>query len=134
MEGRGYLRVNVRKARETLPIEGAFVQIYGSDEAGNNSGVLYSLRTDADGITETVELSAPPAALSMKPGDPQPYGIYNITVQKEGYGRVENIGVPVFDGVLSTQPVQLIPLSEFLDGEESEMRIFESPTGENPLL
>ncbi len=132
--GRGYLRVVVRKARETLPIEGALVQIYGSDPEGDNTDVLYSLVTDEDGLTEVVELSAPPASLSMTPGDPAPYGVYNITVQKDGYGRVENVGAPVFDGVLSTQPVQLIPLSEFLAGEESETRIFESQSGENPLL
>ncbi len=132
--GRGYLRVVVRKARETLPIEGAFVQVYGSDAAGDNTDVLFSLRTDADGVSETVQLPAPPAALSMKPGDPAPYSVYNVTVQKDGYGRVENVGVPIFDGVVSTQPVQLVPLSEFAAGEESEMRIFETPTGENPLL
>ena len=131
--GRGYLRVIVRKARETLPIEGAFVQIYGG-KAGEGSDLLYSLRTDTDGITDTVELTAPPAALSMKPGDPAPYGVYNITVQKDGYGTVENVGVPIFDGVVSTQPVQLIPLSEFRTDGESELRIFETPTGENPLL
>ncbi|MBQ8747257.1 MAG: hypothetical protein IJZ08_05250 [Clostridia bacterium] len=131
--GRGYLRVIVRKARETLPIEGAFVRIY-SGEAGEGSVLLYSLRTNEDGITDTVQLTAPPAALSMKPGDPAPYGVYNITVQKDGYGTVENVGVPIFDGVISTQPVQLIPLSEFRTDGESELRIFETPTGENPLL
>lgn len=132
--GRGFLRVAVRKARETLPIEGAFVQVYGSGAMGENTDVLYSLTTDEDGLTEVVELAAPPAALSMTPGNPAPYGVYNITVQKEGYGRVENVGAPVFDGVLSVQPVNLVPLSEFGDGDESEMRIFETPAGENPLL
>ena len=132
--GKGYLRVSVRAAREAFPIAGALVQVWNADREGEDNGVMYSLRTDEDGLTEAVELSAPAAALSLTPGAAAPYGVYNITVQKEGYGSVENVGVPVFDGVVSTQPVQLIPLSEFQSLPESEMRVYGTPTAENPLL
>ena len=132
MPGRGYLRVVVRTANGTLPVSDAEVLIYGSDEDSGNTGVLYSLRTGVDGRTVMVELPAPPRALSMTPGNPAPYARYNITVHRDGYGSVQNIGVPVFDGVVSTQPVTLIPLSEF---EESRPeRIVETPEGGNPLL
>ena len=43
-----------------------------------------------------------------------------------------NIGVPVFAGVVSTQPVTLIPLSEF--EEDRPERILETPEGSNPLV
>ena len=45
---------------------------------------------------------------------------------------MRNIGVPIFDGVLSTQRVTLIPLSEF--ETDREERIVESVPGQNPLL
>lgn len=132
--GRGYLRVSVRAAREALPIPDALVLVTGSDRENDDTDAIYSLRTDEDGLTEVVELSAPSASLSMTPGNPKPYGVYNITVQKDGYGSVENVGVPIFDGIVSTQPVALVPLSEFETDPEGERRTFGTPTAENPLL
>lgn len=132
MPGRGYLRVVVRTADGVLPLRDAEVLIYASDRENDNTGVLYSLRTDEDGRTEVVELDAPPRALSMTPGDPAPFARYNVTVHKEGYGSVQNIGVPVFAGVVSTQPVTLVPLSEF--EEDRPEQILETPEGSNPLV
>lgn len=132
--GQGYLRVTVRAGGNAIPIPGALVLIHGGDREGDVTGVLYSLRTDANGQTQTVSLPTPSASLSLQPGDPSPYGQYNVTVQKEGYGSVENVGVPVFDGIVSNQPVVLIPLTEFEPRPSGERRVFPSPAGENPLL
>ncbi|MBO5670196.1 MAG: carboxypeptidase regulatory-like domain-containing protein [Clostridia bacterium] len=132
--GQGFLRVSVRAGRDAIPIPDALVLIHDDDRAGDSTDVLFSLRTDENGRTEAVPLPAPAASLSLTPGDLAPYGRYNVTVQKEGYGAVENVGVPVFDGVVSTQPVVLIPLTEFEPSPAGERRVFPSPTGENPLL
>ena len=132
LPGSGYLRVVVRTAGGALPVANASVRIYASDEENEESGVLYVLLTDRDGRTETVVLATPPRALSMVPGNPRPFGRYNVTVQKEGYGNVQNIGVPVFDGIVSTQNVTLVPLSEF-EASRPEI-IVESGSGNNPLF
>jgi len=63
--GKGYLRVSVRAAREAFPIAGALVQVWNADREGDNTGLLYSMRTDEDGLTAPVELSAPAAAPSV---------------------------------------------------------------------
>ena len=132
--GEGFLQVRVWAGEEAIPIPDARVFVFGSDRAEEGTGVLYSLRTDADGKTPVVPLLTPPAAESMTPGYPAPFGRYNVTVQKEGYGTVENVGVPVFDGIVSNQPVRLVPLSEFQTDAEGVRRVYESPSGENPLL
>lgn len=131
MTGIGRLRIAVNTANGALPVSGASVQVYSADQA-SGAGLLYSLRTGAGGLTETVELAAPPRAESLVPGVPAPYARYNIAVEKDGYGGVRNIGVPIFDGIVSTQPVTLVPLSEFESSREEE--IVESAAGENPLL
>jgi hypothetical protein len=113
-------------------IVGAQVSIFASDSENDATGILYSLRTDEDGLTPTVELAAPPRILSMTPGTAVPYGRYTVSVQKDGYGTVLNIGVPIFDGVVSNQSTTLIPLSEFETGREE--RIVETPAEGNPLL
>ena len=129
--GRGKLQVVVRTADGVLPVADAAIRIYASDREADNTGILYSLRSDRSGLSDTVELDAPPRSLSLTPGNPVPYARYNIAVQKEGYGTVRNIGVPVFDGVLSTQQVTLIPLSEFERNREES--IVESDPAADPL-
>ena len=130
--GSGGLRVFVQTAGGVLPVEGASGEIFGTDAEGGENGILYVLRSGRDGQTPAVNLPAPPRGLSMSPGDPMPYARYNITVRRDGYGTVQNIGVPVFDGVVSTQPVILVPLDAF-ETDRPE-KIMEMPAGGNPLL
>lgn len=110
---KGYLKISVTEAGGTIPIKGALVVIteYGDDD-GESGNVLYSLTTDNGGYTPTVALDAPVKSESMMPGAYQPYALYNINVVFDGYYPVESVGVPVFAGVTSIQPINLLPLSE----------------------
>ncbi len=128
--GNGFLRVIVRTAGGALPVADATVNIYGSDPQNGNTGLLYSLRTGIDGLTPPVELPAPPRAQSLTPGTPTPFARYNIEVRKEGYNGVTNLGAPVFDGIVSAQPVLLLPT---VQGDETGERIVESPETGNAL-
>lgn len=111
-EGRGFLRIRVLSAGGALPVEGAVVLISDYNGEDSEGTLLYSLRTDEGGLTQTASLPAPPSLASQSPGNGQPYSLYNVTVMKEGYYTVENIGVMVFDEVVAIQPVNLLPLSE----------------------
>lgn len=128
--GSGFLRVIVQTAGGALPVEGAAVDIYGSDRENGNTGLLYSLETGIDGLTPPVELPAPSRAESLTPGTPTPFARYNVEIFKEGYERVTNLGVPVFDGIVSTQPVLLLPT---VRGDETGEIIVESPETGNAL-
>ena len=128
--GNGFLRVIVQTAGGALPVEGASVDIYGSDRGNGNTGLLYSLETGIDGLTPPVELPAPPRAESLTPGTPTPFARYNVEIFKEGYNRVTNLGVPVFDGIVSSQPVLLLPT---VLGDETGESIVESPETGNAL-
>lgn len=100
-----------------MPVEGAIVHVKPYYESGGAGDILYSLRTDESGLTDSVLLPAPPRELSQAPEAPVlPYAEYNVTVFKDGYRITENIGVPVFDGISSVQTVNLIPLAEGADG------------------
>ncbi len=124
----GYLAVKVTTASEGIPVENAIVYIKDYPDEGT-SDVLYSLRTNVDGATRKVELQAPPKADSLRPGSPAlPYSQYIISVQKDGFNSVENIGVPIFSGITSIQSVNMIPLTEdqLLNGETGEFSFFEN--------
>ncbi len=126
----GALKVRVYTANEAIPIENAAVHIrkYTNGEQGA-SDLLFSLRTDADGITEAVSLPAPSIENSLSPNEGAiPYSLYIVTVKKSGYNSVESIGVPVFPEITSIQSVNLTPLTErqILNGLGGETIFFEN--------
>lgn len=109
----GYIRVHVANSGGAFPVEGAMVYITDYNE--ENGELLYTLRTNSSGMTQTVAVPAVPIAESLTPGAPgadNPYTMYNIRVMKEGYYTAESIGVPVFEGIVSIQTFNLQPLTE----------------------
>ncbi len=133
----GYLKVRVTEANGTIPVENAVVTVseYTANpgeatETGETGDIIYSLRTNSGGLTETVTLPTPPAADSENPGAYQPYAVYNVTVDYPGFYSVTGVGVPIFPGVIAVQPVNLMPISEegTMSGEVGRrMMIFETP-------
>ncbi len=107
--GIGYLKIRAVSAGGAFPVSGA-VAIITDEESGN---ILYSLRTDISGLTETVALPAPPKGLSQTPGAAvPPYSTYTVQVTKDGYFGIESYTVPVFEGITSIQRADLIPKGE----------------------
>ena len=104
------LRVWVTTARQAIPIEGARVVI--TKEGGGENQLVKILTTNQDGSTATVDLPAVPAEYSQKPGYPHPYTLYTIEISKSGYFTIRNNHVPLYGGITTVQPADLIPLPE----------------------
>ncbi len=109
--GVGYLIVNVSTARGAIPLSDATVTVYY--EEADNTGVYRVLTTNMSGKTEKIALPAPARALSESPGNEHPYATYTVTTEKDGYYTVTGTAVPIFDGITSIQPVEMLPLSEY---------------------
>lgn len=116
--GEGTLLVQVSTADRALPIADASVIV--SEMTSEGETLVRIMRTNQSGRTEKLPLAAPPAANSQSPGKTDRYSRYNVRVDYPGYYTTENIGVPIFDGQTSIQPVALIPLPE---GEENGKRV-----------
>ena len=99
--------VRVTTARGAIPLEDAQVRIRREDP--QDSGILYALRTDRDGLTKKVTLSTPPLSNSESPQGGVPYATYGVDVFKEGYAPLSFHNVPVFPGVVSVQPAVMVP-------------------------
>lgn len=106
----GYLVVRVSTALGAIPLQNATVNIRSS--APDASGVIYTLMSDMDGITQKVELPAPPRELSEHPGEAVPFSSWNVDVFKEGYVPVSFQSIPVYSSIVSVQPAVLVPISE----------------------
>ena len=107
----GYLVIRATTASEALPLENATVTVYG--ELPDFSAVIVQTETGPDGLTPKLELLTPPRSLSETPDSARrPYASYRISVDREGYYPITLQGVPVFSGITSVQPADLIPLME----------------------
>ena len=121
----GYLIVRVSTARGAIPLENASVSIRGGTT--ESSGVIYSLTSNRDGLSEKIALPAPARSASQSPGTDVPYSLWNVDVFKEGYIPVSYQNVPVYSSIVSVQPAVMIPIGENL---YSPTRINESGSAE----
>lgn len=108
----GFLRFSVSTAYNTIPLKDATVYVYTDPSNGDEGTLLYTLTTNVDGLTETVTLPTPPLSESLSPEYPKPYSTYNVFAAKQGYYPTEGRTVPLFPGITSIQPINLIPVSE----------------------
>jgi len=106
----GYLIVKVSTARGAIPLENASVSIRGATR--ESSDIIYSLRSDADGLTKKIPLPAPAKAMSEVPGNAFPFSVWNIDVIKDGYSPIYFQNVPIYASITSIQPAIMVPLSE----------------------
>lgn len=66
--------------------------------------------TDQNGKTEYIPLYAPDKQLSLtQDNDARPYETYNIEVRLNGFDMQQIIGIQIFAGVRSYQPIGMIP-------------------------
>lgn len=104
-ESDGGILVHVRTARGVEPVAGAAVLIT-SEQDGMQSLISVQI-TDESGDVPEVRVPAPPSdADQQHPA----YSVYGISVYAEGYYREHSTDVPVFEGVVSVQNFDLIPL------------------------
>ena len=106
----GTLVVNITVADGALPLRDAKIRITGADE--ENREIVYSIRSDIDGISEVISLPTPEKALSLAPGaTASSYAVYDIAVSSEGYYTKRIYNVPVFEGTETILPVNMLPLA-----------------------
>ena len=106
----GFLKMQVFTARGAIPVQGAQVTV--SRRIGEGDHVFSSALTDRDGLIAPIPLPAPDRSLSEEPesqGEPVPFATYNIRTEYPGHVTVENFNVPIFDGIVSIQPVSMTP-------------------------
>lgn len=107
-EEEGQLMVDVTDRVNNRPIDGASVSI---SYAGDPQDTLEQLTTDSNGMTEEIDLAAPPRSYSEYPlSDVQPYSEYNLIITAPGYEPTTISGSEIFSGELSIQPVRLNPV------------------------
>lgn len=107
MSDAGQLQVRVTSSIGFLPVENASIEI---SYTGDPSSVIEKLSTDKNGVSETIDLDAPPLEYSMEPSENQPYSEYTIRVYAPDFNTITITGSELMPTVKSIQNVSLTPL------------------------
>ena len=107
MSDAGQLQVRVTSSSGFLPVENASIEI---SYTGDPSSVIEKLSTDKNGVSETIDLDAPPLEYSMEPSENQPYSEYTIRVSAPDFNTITITGSELMPTVKSIQSVSLTPL------------------------
>lgn len=107
MSDAGQLQVRVTSSGGFLPVENASIEI---SYTGDPSSVIEKLSTDKNGVSETIDLDAPPLEYSMEPSENQPYSEYTIRVSAPDFNTITVTGSELMPTVKSIQNVSLTPL------------------------
>ena len=113
----GFLRIELFVGERTNPVTSEHVEIRHDGE------ILYTLRTDHNGMTELITLAAPCLADCDRITNPPARDRYDVLIcGGDLYRRVFVQGVQVFDGETSILSIELTPL---FPGEEREVNVEE---------
>jgi len=120
----GKLRAHVVTASDSLPIEGA--RVLTRDKQGN---LLFDQLTDANGMTDYVDLEAPDPSLTLNPETAaRSYSIYDVEVTAAGFHPVIVHDVEIIAGTSSYLPVFMHPNLES-DINNNITRVFRRNAG-----
>lgn len=101
----GLLKVQAYRAREAIPQSGVGVKV--STYIGDRERTFFEGVTDENGIIDNIKLPAPPRANSLESGDPHPTATYLLSASEEGFIPI-TIGITIFDGIKTIQPLPMI--------------------------
>ncbi len=118
----GYLQVFAFTGNEAEPLPGARVIV---TRPSDTTELLYANTiTDRSGLSPVIPLPSVDPALTLEPGNTEPYIAYNIQVSALGFSPVLFESVPVYGGNGVTQPAALVPL---IPGDNGNIpRVFRS--------
>lgn len=105
-DGLGSVIVVVTGGNSTIPLKGATVTIYDSQ----NGEVIERVLTDESGKTAFISLPAPLKSESLVPAlqGEVVFAIYDIKAEAEGYITDTKLNVPIFDDTVSIQQFNLV--------------------------
>ena len=114
------LVVRVTSAGGAIPIADALVVVTRDQ---NGETIIEGSRiTDQSGLTEPLVLSAVDPSLTLSPGTVIPSILYDVSVAAPDHYRTRVSRIPLYGGIPTELPVSLVPLPEFAEQDDRELR------------
>ena len=104
----GRLKIQCFRGSDYVPIDGAKINVKGTE--GSESLGIYDLVTDSAGLTQVIDLGAPPLEYSLDIyNHKMPYSLYDITVEKNGFKPIVIKGCQILPTQTAFQICNLKP-------------------------
>ncbi|MEG1500530.1 MAG: hypothetical protein RR396_01090 [Clostridiales bacterium] len=113
---KGFLKVQTYTARRNFPVADAQIEISKNFPQGKYT--IGILKTDQAGATSEIVLPAADKSLSEHPGSANAYTTFDIIIKHPSFVEVRIHNIPVFEGILSLQEVDLIPIATAPDQQK----------------
>lgn len=118
----GYIQVHAYTSQAQIPLQDVAIMVTTPE------GQAIAMRlTDRNGKIEPIPINVPDLSASQTPDTGIiPYTNVNIYARKKDYEQIESETTQVFANTITTQDLEMIPLSEFPD-QWSKKEIFRTP-------
>ena len=103
----GNLLFQVTGGQGAFPVAGAKIVII--KDLDDTHAFSVTEMTDESGRTQGMYLPAPSRNLSQTPGNGDVFAKYRAEITAAGYIPVQVVDIPVFDGIVTIQPVDMQP-------------------------
>ncbi len=124
MSATGFIQVHAYASNAQIPIKDVAVAI--TDVSG--TAIALRLTNRSGKLDAPVEITVPDLAAGQSPDTGiTPYSLVNIYAKAENYEEIEVRNVQVFPGTVTSQNLELIPLSE-LPAYWNQVEIFNMPS------
>ncbi len=108
MSATGYIQAWAYTSKARYPLKDVAITITARD----GTAIAMAL-TDRSGKIAPIEIPVPDKAESQHPDPPEvPYAVVNLYAHLRGYEQVEAENVQVFADTVTSQNLEMIPLSE----------------------
>lgn len=120
----GYVQVHTFTSYARIPLEGTAITM--TDSEGNPFAMRLTNRSGL--LDQPVAVKVPDLSESQSPDPPErPYGVIDIYARLEDYELIHVEQVQVFADTVTTQDLEMIPLSEFPESWNKQETFFTTP-------
>lgn len=103
------MKAQIFTARRTYPVKGATVTVSKTFPEGKY--IIAVETSDESGNVPTITLPALKKELSDRPSAELPYTTFDMKVEHPSFNTMYYYNIPIFEGILSEQNVDLVPLA-----------------------
>ncbi len=124
MSATGYIQVHAYASNAQIPLKDVAIAIVEP----SGSAVALRLTNRSGQLDNPVEITVPDLSASQRPDTGvTPYALVNIYAKIENYEEIEVKNVQVFPDTVTSQNLEMIPLSELPDSW-NQVEIFDTPS------
>lgn len=122
MPATGYIQVRAFASRARFPLKDVAITVTSSD------GTAIAMRlTDRSGMIVPIPIPVPDKSESQYPDpDEKPFTNVNLYARRDGYEQLEAENLQVFADTVTSQNLEMIPLSE-LPNQWDQTVVFDTP-------